>query len=168
MASTDRERIKDQQEGVYLTTGGMTNAKSAVDQMHCRALSFPKVGTENAETNVAETVMGFVPHKSRAKKFGLMTGTNIESDNTDYLVVKFFKRKAGTSTLIGSWNTHGGAQGAITTAGPAVISSAATGLVTNSDADIAEDSEITYSITKVAAGKAVAQYSIFSAWLEEI
>lgn len=166
---TDREKIKNQQEGVYLTAQNISSAKDAVDAMHCRPFGpFLKTGSENAATNVAESPMGFVPHKSRLKKLGIQVAANIAADGTDYTLFKFYKRWNGTSTLIASWNTHTNAQGALTTASPGIISSLATGLVTNSDADIPADYGLTYEILKFGAGKAVNTLTVFSPWLEEI
>lgn len=174
--STDRTKIKVQQEGEYLTAeaasagsiAGMSNAKIAIAAMHSRLQNALKTGSENAATNVAETQCGFVPFKSKISKIGISVTSNVASDNTDYTVVKFFGRFNGTSTLIGSWNTHGGGQGALTTAGPGVIATAAGGLVTNANGTMVENSGLTYTIEKYGAGKALGQYTVFSLWLEEV
>lgn len=166
---TDRDKVKDQQEGEFLTAKDIVSAKTAVQDMHSRtACAHRKMGAENAATNVAELPIGFVPVKSKPRKIGIRVVTNIAADNSHYAVIHFYGRKAGTSTLVGSWNTHGGAQGALTTAGPAVISTAATGLITNAQSEIAADSDFTFDIQKVGNGQDVAAGSIFSAWLEEI
>lgn len=166
MSDTDRKRIKDLQEGVHVAIAGITNARTSTHELHRRTRDFLKVGSENAATNVAETYLGTVHRKSKAKNIGI-TSTNVATDNTDYTVIKFFKRKAGVSTLVGSWNTHGGAQGALTDQGPNLIALNA-GLITNSDAEFAENSMFTYTITKAGAGKAIPQYATFSPDFEEI
>lgn len=166
---TDRDKIKDQQEGVYLGAAGISNAKSAVSAMHARPVfDHRKAGAENAATNVSELPLTTCFHASKGKKFGIQTTANIAANATDYLIIRFYKRVAGTSTVIASWNTHTSAQGALTTAAPAVISTATTGLVINTDADIPADAGITYDIGKVGAGKDLPAGSILSGWLEEV
>ncbi len=169
MTITDRSRIKQQQEGQFLTAGGMTDGKLAVRHLHSRGLQgATKTGTENAATNVAQTpALGYQFRKVKVRGIGITTFSNIATNNTSYNVFKFYKTVAGTSTLIGSWNTHGGAQGAITLGTPAVIA-VGTGLITNSDAEIAVGASIDYVITKVSAGQLVDPGMLFDFDLEEI
>ncbi len=166
---TDRAKIKAQEEGVFLGAAGISDAKAAVKAMHARpAFDHRKAGAENAATNVSELPLTTCFHASRVKKIGIQTATNIAANATDYLIIRFYKRVAGTSTVIASWNTHTSAQGALTTHAPAVISTLATGLVTNSDGDIPADAGIAYDIGKVGAGKDLPAGSILSGWLEEV
>lgn len=171
--TTDRAKIKKAQKGSYLTAGSsgdnVSDMSGAVNAMHARPYAtHRKAGSENAATNVAALPFGTVFHKAKAKAFAIQVVTNIAADNTNYAVIHFYGRYNGTSTTLGSWNTHGGAQGALTTAGPAIISTAATGLVTNADGTVVAFSGLTYDIQKVSAGQDVAAGAIFSAWLEEV
>lgn len=163
---TDRDKIKDQQEGTYLTAAGMSNAKEGVAAMHARPYVFVEART--TANTLSEFPCGTVPHASRLKKVGLQLAANVANDSTDYAVIKFFKRVAGTSTLIASWNTHTSAQGALTTAAPGIISSSATGLITNSDADIPANAGLTYSVTAGGVSQPITAQSVFTLWLEEV
>jgi hypothetical protein len=163
---TDRAKIKEQQEGTYVTAADISDAKDAVASMHARPIPF--VMSRTTANEFTEFPMGFAPHAARAKKVGIQVAANIASDNTDYVVFKFFHRTNGTSTLYASWNTHGGAQGALTTAGPGVISSAATGLVVNSDANIPANAGLQYSVVKAGDGKVVNAHCVLTPWLEEV
>lgn len=169
MALTDRTRIKNQQKGEYLTAAGMVDGNGAVNAMHTRQRDFQKRGTENAATNVAEVVcVADVARKSKLRKASIAVTTNITGDNTNYAIIKFFKRTSGTSTLIASWNTHGGAQSSLTTNVSGHCDNTTNGLVVNSDAEIAAGSQITYSIGKLGSGQLVDIGTCFSFDLEEI
>lgn len=164
--TTDRFKIKEQQEGTYATAADISDVHDAVQAMNARP--YPFVVTRTTANEFSESPCGFVPHKSRVKKMGIQVVANIASDNTSYLIFNLFKRVAGTSTLVASWNTHGGAQGALTTAAPAVVSTAATGLVVNSDAVIPADAGLTYSVVKASNGQSVTAQWVLTPWLEEI
>jgi hypothetical protein len=122
--------------------------------------------------SLSESPCGFVPHRSRIKKVGLQVAANVASNDSAVQLVKFYKRVAGVSTLLAMWNTHTSAQGAagtLNTAAPAVMSSLATGLVTNSDAEIAANAGLTYEVVaSTGGGQAMTAQSVFTIWLEEI
>jgi len=165
---TDRDKIKDQEEGVYLSAAGISNAKEAVAQRECRPFPFLKTGTENAATNVAESPICLAPHKCRAKKIGIQAASNVTSNASNYTLIKFFHRTNAVSTCFATWNTAPAAQGALTTSDPGVMSTAATGLVVNSDANIPANAGIYYTIDKYGTGQAIATLSTFTLWLEEV
>ena len=165
---TDRDKFNDKIEGDALGLAGMADAKTLGRDVQSRCGQYLKTGTENAITNVAETPITFVPRLSRVRRLAIMVTTNIAANATDYAVIKFYGRKAGTSTLVGSWNTHTSAQGALTTAGPGVIENATGGLITNADGVVAASSQLNYIISKYGAGQALATLSVFSYDLEEI
>ncbi len=143
--ATDREILKLQQIG-SLTTTDCTDARATVAAANSTTRSFLKTGTENAATNVAETLMFSVRNKSKPTVY-FTTPTNVAADNTNYLIFKINKKTAGaTSVLVASWNTHGGAQGAMTTHIPAAFVN-----VANADAIIAAGDTLHYLITKATA-----------------
>lgn len=151
MALTDREIIKQRLTGVAQSYGLAADPKAATAAIHTRSRDFAKVGTENAATNVAETLMFPVNRKSIPASIKFTTGTAVASDNTDYVVLTISKRTGtGAAVTVASWNSHGGAQGAITANVPASLS-----IVPNADSVIAAGDILTYSLGKVGAGKAV-------------
>ncbi len=168
MPDTDRKKLKDFQIGQALSIAGITSAVLAVKSTHARARDYLKTGSENAATNVAELPMIFIKRASKLRGFAILPSANVASDNTDYVVFKFYKRTGATSTLIASWNTHGGAQGALTTAAPGVGENVTMGLVVNADGEIATAHYLTFELLKYGAGKAVAANTMFSFGLEEI
>ncbi len=165
---TDRKKIKDFESGVYLGIDGISAVPTAIQEIHTRPRTFTKTGTENAATNVAESPMFFLKNRSRNRPMTIVTTANVATHNTDYIVVNFYKRLSGTSVRLGSWNTHGGAQGAMTALEPSRILTTATGLVTNSDAEIATLSVLTYDIKKYGNGQEFPALSVFSFGMEEI
>src|SRR5678809_577281 len=100
---TDRDKANDQLEGTIVTASGMVDAKTCARDINSRYGQFLKTGTENAITNVAESPMSWVPRKSRVRGLAIQVTTNIAANATDYAVIKFYGRLAGTSTLVGSW-----------------------------------------------------------------
>lgn len=167
--ATDREIIKLLQIGQLQGTD-VSNARTAVGATHARPRDFLKTGSENAATNVAESPMTFLKRASKLRGFAILPSANVASDNSHYVVIKFYKRftNGGSQTLIGSWNTHGGAQGALTALTAADATTNTLGLVTNSDGEIAANSILTYEILKIGNGQAVGALTMFSFGLEEI
>jgi hypothetical protein len=150
--ATDRSILKTQQVGALTTAPDIVAPKTAVANAHTRSRDFPKVGTENAETNVASTVMFTVNRASKTASVQYLTGTTTASDNTDYVVITVKKQTAGAAaTTIATYNTHGGAQGAITGNVPASFS-----VVANSDSTLAANDTLHYIVSKIAAGKVLA------------
>lgn len=167
MTDTDRKKIKDQQEGEYKTTAGISSAHDAVVSMHSRYLNMSRTGSENAATNVAEVPGGIVHRLSRLRGAYLSADAAVANDSTDYDTVYLYKFAStggalGAGTLLASWNTHTSAQGAITANAKHSMS-----LVSAAAASIAADSVITYKVGKTAAGKVLTNFSI-TLDLEEI
>ena len=172
MADTDRTIAKKLFAGTMVPA--VTDAPTLASDRDSDTRDITKTGSENAATNVAETFTTTVFRKVRPRAISILTGTNIASDNTNYVVISFFKREnsgAGAQTLLGSWNTHGAAQKGITLGVPAVIDKT-TGFVDNSDMVISASHSapavISYSIGKLGSGQSVAQYTTFSIDFEEI
>ncbi len=161
--ATDREYLKQQQAGMLNTTGAV-NARPEVNSAHSRTFHIQKVGTENAATNVAETVALVVARKAQLSSAKYLTGTNVANDATDYSVVTLYKRtSAGASqTTVATYNTATAAQGAIVLQVPASFSA-----VTNADATIAAGSILTYAVKKYGAGKLV-DVGVIAVDLEEV
>lgn len=163
--ATDRELLKQAQSG-HIGSIGATDPIGEVGKSHVRPRDFLKTGTENASTAVAESPMFVVNRKSKLVAADLHTGTNVATDNTNYLVVKVYKRdSAGANQLlVASINTHGGQQGAVTQWVAKDFS-----LNTTSDTNvIAAGSVLTYEITKAGSGQALATLTEFTFDLEEV
>lgn len=154
--ATDREYLKRQQAGMLNTSGTTSDAvtvRSAVNAAHSRTHHIQKTGTENAATNVAETVGLVIARQAQLASAKYLTGTNVANDSSNYVVITLSKRtSAGASqTTVASYNTHTSAQNQITLNVPAAFS-----LVTNTDSVIAAGSILTYTVNKYGSGQAVA------------
>jgi hypothetical protein len=164
--TTDREYLKQAQSGHIASTGAAAPI-TEVGYAHTRARDFMKTGSENAATNVAESAMFVVNRKSKLVAADLHVPSNVATSNTDYLTLKVYKRdSAGANQLlVASYNTHGGAQGAVTQWIAKDFS-----INTTSDTHvIAAGSVLTYEIVKGSAtGVALPTLSIFSFDLEEV
>lgn len=169
MTDTDRKKIKDEQEGVFLGLAGVADAHLATRDLHSITRDYTKATTENAITASAALVPGLasVQRKSRLRDIGIYVTTNIAQNTANYAVINFYKRTAGTSTLIGSWNTGATTQGALTTNIAGHVTTAV-GLITNSDADIAAGSSLVWNIAKTGTGQLVDVGTVFSFDLEAI
>jgi hypothetical protein len=163
MSDSDRTAVKKFQKGQFLGIKGVSDAASIVNTIHQHARDFLKTGTENAATNVDESPMFTTGGTRVLKRFNIAPKSNVASDNTDYVVFKIFKRINSTSTLVAFWNTHGGANGALTE-----LNRHAANVVTNSDATVASSSSMTYKIEKYGAGQQVDPGLIFSFAMEDI
>lgn len=163
MSDTDRVIFKKQQVG-SLGTAGASNALGEIAEVHTRAHSIPKTGTENAATNVAETALAVVRRKAQCQGFKYSTGTNVASNATNYLVVTISKRDGagGAAVTLATYNTHPSAQGAITQWQPAAFS-----VVANADATIAAGSLLTYTVGKQGTGQLL-DVGVFTPVLEEV
>lgn len=161
--ATDRVYLKNQQSGMLQTTGA-SNAISEVSAAHSRTHHIQKTGTENAATNVAETVGLVLNRKVQISSVKLLTGTNVTNDTSNYAVITLSKRTSAgaTQTTVATYNTHTNAQGAITLNVPASFS-----VVANSDSVVAAGSILTYTITKAGSGQAVA-FSVLAVDVEEV
>lgn len=159
--ATDRVLIKTAQAGQFNSVA--VNAADAVNAMHSRVYQCHKSGTENAATNVAETGLAVIERKAQLKTVKYVTGTNVAHNATDYVLVTIKKRTAGgAATTVATWNTHTSAQGAITQWSPASFS-----VVTSSDAVIAADDALTYTVAKYGDGKELA-IGVFAVDVEEV
>lgn len=148
---TDRELRKFQEAG-QMSTSGATDPIGEIAKVHSRSWNFTKVGTENAATNVSETVMFTVNRKTKISSIKYLTGTNSATDNSNYAVITVLKKTAGAnSTTVATYNTHGGAQSSIVKDIPASFS-----VVTNSDSTLAAGDALFYTIGKTGSGVAVA------------
>lgn len=148
---TDREYLKMQQAGALGTTGA-SNAVTEVARAHRRSRDFMKTGTENAETNVAATLMFTVRRKTKVSEVLYLTGTNVVADTSHYLLFTVTKRTAGAAGVtVATYNSHNSAQGSIVENVPAAFS-----VVGNADSVLAAGDTLHYAITKAGSGKALA------------
>ncbi len=162
--ATDRAILKNQQVGALTTAPDIVTPKTAIAQAHTRSRDFTKIGTENAATNVASTVMFTVKRASKTASVSFLSDTTTAADNTDYVVITVKKQTAGASaTTIATWNTHGGAQGAITANVPATFS-----VVANSDSSLAANDSLHYLVTKQTGTGKLVGAGTFTVDLEEI
>ncbi len=161
---TDREYLKYQQAGALATTGA-SDAKAEVGKAHSRVRTFAIGSAANAATNTSETPLGTVAFKARLKSCKLTNNTNVAANASNYAVVSIYKRASDGSaqTLLGSWNTHASAQGALTERVPASLS-----LVSNADVVIAAGSLLSYGVGKVGTGQAIDQFAPLDFELEEV
>jgi hypothetical protein len=149
--ATDREILKNQQLGALVTTDA-SSPRTAIEDTHRHSRDFMKTGTENAATNVASTLMFTVKRKSKTRAVNYLTGTNVASNASNYVVITVQKQTAGASaTTVATYNTAPSAQGAITTNIPAAFS-----VVTNTDGTLAADDTLHYIVEKYGTGQAVA------------
>jgi hypothetical protein len=161
---TDREIIKEREAARAGTYGLAGKASDEYTKIHQRSGHFTKVGTENAETNVAATVMFTVNRKSKISTVKYLTGTATATDNTDYLKITVTKQTAGAAaTTVATYNTHGGAQGTITANVPASFS-----VVANSDSTLAAGDSLHYAVTKHSATGKVLAIGTFTVDFEEV
>lgn len=153
MATYTTREARKAQEAIQLA-GSLSNSDNStleIQRIHTRSRDCAKVGTENAATNVAETVMFTVNRKSKPT-VKYLTGTNSAQDASNYLVFTISKKTAGASkTTVATYNTHNSAQGSIVKDIPASFS-----VVANSDSTIAAGDALFYEITKVGTGVALA------------
>jgi hypothetical protein len=147
--ATDRT-IHFQVAAAQLGSTQATDPEGCAEDLDCRTIRIQKTGTENAATNVAETIGGTVLRAAKIKAVKLLTGTNVAGDNTDYLVITVSKRTGATKTTVATCNTHLGAQGNITQFVPESFSLVAAAQ------NLAIDDVLTFEITKAASGKALA------------
>jgi hypothetical protein len=164
MSTTDRHKIKQYQRGTYRTISGITDPTGEVKKIHTRMLNIVRTGAENAATNVAEVSGGIVQRVSKLNALKFSSTAAVANDATNYNVLYVYKyTSAGASkTLLGSWNTATGAQGATVAFATNTITPVAAAA-----ASIAAGSVITYHVGKFNAGQALANFAI-TLDLEEI
>lgn len=160
MTDTDRKKIKDQQKGTYLTAAGIDDADAAVTAMHTRTVCYPKVGTENADTNVAETLMFRVGRKSKPVVY-YTSPVSATANATHYTLLTVTRKTAGVDAgIVATWNTHTSAQGAFTSNVPFAM-------VLNTGVTLLAGDTLHYIKRTVADGRSVGVGS-FTFELEEI
>ncbi len=162
MALTDRELVKLAQVGQAQGLGLAAAPKTAVQALHTRSHHCVKVGTENAATNVAETVMFTVNRKGLPLSVKYVTNSAVAGNATDYVLITVQKRVAGVDGgIVASWNTHTSAQSSIAALVPVTF-------VANADQTIAAGDVLTYTCRKVAAGKLLDAPAAFTVDIEEV
>lgn len=164
--ATDRELLKKQQQGQFCTNNSASDPLGEINRSHSRQRDIQKLGSENASTNVAETIGFILERKSWLRSVRFATGTNVTTDNTNYLVLTVYKRTSAGATqkTLASWNTHGAAQGAITK----LVSNNMSLSATVSDMIISAGSVITYDLVKAASGQQLVNDTVISLDLEEV
>lgn len=162
--ATDREILKLQQLGAFVTADQVVAPAAGISAAHSRTRDFTKVGTENAATNVAETLMFRVARKAKPAAIHWTSKSSVAGNATDYLLLTVSKGTAGAASVpIASWNTHTSAQSSITGNVPAALV-----VVSNTDAIIAAGDILLYTIRKVSATGADIGLGTISVDLEEI
>ncbi len=166
--ATDRSIIKAIWAGLFRTAATTTTIVDPIGEVakfNTRSLSHQRNGTENAATNIAETVFGVVNRKSLVKSLKLQTIGAVANDATAYDKIIVYKRtSAGASqTVLGSWNTATAAQGATTALAAHSLSLTST----TADLTIAAGSVLTVHVGKFGNGQAIAEFSV-TADLEEV
>jgi hypothetical protein len=160
--ATDRDIIKTQQIGMAQTAPDIVTPKAAVRAIHTRSRDFPKVGTENAATNVAETCMFTVRRASKPAGVYFTGGGSVAGNATDYAYLTVEKMTAGVASgIVASYNTHTSAQSSIT-------GNVAASFSLNADCAIAVGDTLTYKIRKVSATGALITIGCFTVDLEEV
>ena len=154
---TDRDKIKKQQEGDYVTTAGISDAAGEVVKMHSRPYVIARTGSENAATNVAETPGCTIFRKSRIRDIRISSQDAVANDASHYDKVYVYKYTSagGSKTLIGSWNTATAAQGAIT-----AFASHSLDLVASEVDEVDANSTITYHVGKTGNGQALNEFAL--------
>ncbi len=160
--ATDREMLKLQQVGAATTLPLASTAQAVVAAAHTRTRDFPKVGTENAATNVAETCMFTVRRASRPVGVYFTGGGGVAGNATDYAFLTVEKMTANVAGgIVASYNTHTSAQSTIT-------GNVAASFSLNADCTLAVGDTLTYKIRKVSATGALITIGCFTVDLEEI
>ena len=160
--ATDRDILKTAQIGAASTLPDISAPKTAVRAMHTRSYIFPKVGTENAATNVAETCMFTVRRASKPVGVYFTGGGTVAGNATDYAYLTVEKMTAGVAAgIVASYNTHTSAQSSIT-------GNVAASFSLNANCSIAVGDTLTYKIRKVSATGALITIGSFTVDLEEI
>ena len=146
--ATDREILKDAQTGQANSLPLASAAKDAVAAAHTRQYNWPKTGTENGDTNVAEIAMFVVNRKGKVKTVKYLTGTTASHNATHYTYFTVSKRTAAAAAVVvASYNTHTSAQGTITGNTTASFS-----VVDGDNSAITAGDTLHYQLLKVANG----------------
>jgi len=155
---TDRAKVKDFQEGQYVTIAGITSAKDVVDAVHSRPYVFSHRGGENAATNVDEASGCTILRAGRLKGVKVSSQDAVANDASDYVKLYIYKRTAAgaTQTLIASWNSEATAEGSLAAFG----SHACTLSSTSSALDLAAGITVTYHVGKTGSGKALNDFVV--------
>jgi hypothetical protein len=163
---TDRKKIKDQQEGTYVTAAGISDAQGAVEDMHSRTVG-PIHRPYLANDAATFTQLVAAPQRAvRARAVKINSIVGITGNATNYQKFTFSTQYAnGTAkATLGSWNTHTGAQSTI-----AANTSGTVTIATNADAEIPAGGKLVVIMAPTGDGWNCSQSSTsFTADLEEI
>src|SRR5574338_825430 len=148
---TDRDKVKDFQEGQAVSIAGISNAQSAISDMHSRQYSTSRPYAAN-DTAAWTKTLASLQRKSRCKAFKIDSTATIANDSTDYVkfTLSWQYANGDAGKTLGSWNTHTSAQGAIT----ANVTASVT-VVTNSDAEVPAGAKLRLAQAIGGAGKNV-------------
>lgn len=160
--ATERELFKNQQLGQFTTVAtSQQNARAAVQAVHTRTVAILKVGTENADTNVAETLMFRVARKSIPTIY-YTAPTTVAGNATNYVHLFVSKKTAGVDGgIVAQWNTHTSAQSSFTSNVPFQ-------LVTNTSLTHIEAGDTLHYTKRTVANGASVGVGVFTVELEEV
>ncbi len=113
--STDREKIKDQEKGTYVTANGITAASNEVTEIHSRTFTTSRPYAANNTAAWTKTLAHTV-RKVKVRACKIDTTANIAANDTDYVKFTLTAQYPNGSSIatLGAWNTAASAQGAIT------------------------------------------------------
>jgi len=115
MTDTDRKKIKDQQIGEFVPTAGIASASNEVTELHSRTFCTSRPYAAN-DTAAWTKQLAHTVREVRVRACKVDTTTTIASDNTDYVKFTLTSQYPNGDAIAthGAYNTHGGAQGALT------------------------------------------------------
>lgn len=148
---TDRDKIKDQQEGTFLTAAGIVDAKSAVAQLHEETFVFSNVaGSPLAEVGI------HMRKKCKVKAIVALPAATLTTAVANYVTGTVAKRDGigGSATPIGSFTTNSSGGAALTAFQPTTVTVSNTAGV----ADIEAGQVLTYALVDNATTTEVAVF----------
>lgn len=165
--ATDRSIIKDVLAGIFRTastTTAIVDPKGAVADQNKRCYQAHRKGSENADTNIAETPFAVVKRASKVRSISAQVLSTVAGNATNYLVISVWQRtnSGATAALIGSWNTHTSAQSGLTAFANHQLSLGTSNLA------VAAGAVLTFSVGKVASGQTAIAEIALTADLEEV
>lgn len=162
---TDRKKIKDQQKGYFVTAAGIASSSNEVTSMHSRSLTVNRTYAANDAAAFTQR-LSRVKRKSRLSSLVIDSIAEITGNATNYEVFTFSTRlpNGDAGVTLGTYNTHTGAGSTITANVPKSVT-----IVTNTDAEIAANSQILVAMAPQGTGWNVAYTGVtFTLDLEEI
>lgn len=117
-ATTDRGRIKEQQQGMYASTAGMTDAKAAVNQTHEETF----VLATFAAADYAEMGIAFTK-ACKVKAIRVLPAATLAVHGSNYVTGTFAKRDGagGAAATIGTYTTNSSGGAALTAFTPTTV-----------------------------------------------